>query len=130
MSKFLKVSTTIPQGKSEGNPIPCGGRQLRVIGVPVDEAGRVALEGSAISFLGCFDISPFFVVREPGGQPLQVKTMVSVPNPAHIPNFLPAEKVILPVANPSWFEGFVALIPVTDLVQSEDRTLDFYFSDR
>ncbi len=126
MSQLTKYSVTVRKGKLEGDrATPVYGGKLRFIGLPVNSDGTPALSGQSISFHGCFGGDAWFRVMDYNGRVVKIATRAEA-NPAHIPNYLAAAPIMLPIQDPSLFEGINFLIPVLDRAEEEDKTLDLY----
>lgn len=126
MAQLTKYSVTVRKGKLEGEgAAPVYGGKLRFIGLPVNPDGTPALSSQSISFHGCFGGDAWFRVMDYNGQMVKISTRADA-NPAHIPNYLDAAPIMLPIRDPNLFDGLYFLIPVLERAESEDRTLDLY----
>ena len=126
MTQLTKFSVTIRKGKLEGeSPAASYGGKLRYIALPTNEDGTTALLSQTIGFHGCLGGDAWFNVLDFNGQPVKISTRAA-PNVAHIPNYLAQAPNMVPVKDPSQFEGIMFLIPVLDRAEEEDKTLDLY----
>jgi hypothetical protein len=122
--RFTKLSTKILKGKSEGSPVYTAGSKVRLLGLPVTPDGSIALSGKSLTFMGMFPSASQFTVLDYDGDPLKISVRgVSI---AHVDNYLDAAPVMLPVRNPELFEGITMIIPVSNVVEAEDRVIDIY----
>ncbi len=124
-NELTKQSTIVKKGRMDGNPVYTGGRVVKFIALPVDPSGKVSLTSSTISFKGCFGGDAFFNVLDSTGRVLKVTTRVD-PSAPHMDNYLDAAPILLPIQNPSLFEGIQVLIPILERVEAENKEIIFY----
>ncbi len=124
--QLIRQSTTIKKGELDADPVYTEGRALKYIALPVDPTGKVSLASGSITFKGAFGNDPFFNVLDYTGKVLRISTRVD-PSVPHIPNYLDAAPALVPVQNPSLFEGIMVLIPILDRAEMEDKQLILYF---
>jgi hypothetical protein len=124
--QFERQTTEVRKGQQDGRPVYTGGKALKFIALPVDPTGKVSLASGSISFKGAFGNDAFFNVLDYAGKSFRISTRVD-PSIPHIPNYLDAAPVLLPIQNPSLFSGIQVLIPILELAEAEDKELVLYF---
>ena len=123
--RFYKMTSTVPKGERYGNPIFTEGKSLRMIGIPVNADGSIALKSTWISFSGSFEGGAFFTVNNFEGNPFTIRIKATQ---RHIPppSYLDISPAILPVENGVLFQGIQMLMPIFDIPEEKDLTIDFY----
>jgi hypothetical protein len=122
--KFIKVTSVIRKGEKEGLPVYTHGQTVKVLGLPTGKTGAIALNGSSLSFEGSYDGTAFSTVNDFAGKQLVIPAKADqrvIPQNGLVP--APAQ---LPIREPVLFDGLLVVRPVSDVIQTEDRTIDIY----
>ena len=123
--RLVAEKSTIEKGETQGTAIYIGpGADLRAVCFETED-GQVSFTGSQLTFLASYDGTFWFSLNGYNGQPFTISTKVlSTFKPT--PNGLPSAGAVLPIQPGGLFAGVLAIIPVSDRPEAENRELLFY----